>query len=226
MEAGRADDDPAFDNSAFTGGGWVDRLHHGLDIATAVNWRAWLVAAAAVVGGGLLIFSVGVRAGSPDPIDLPRVDAATVARLPPPSTVDQGMHVHVAGQVVQPGLYRVASGSRVAELIEAAGGPTAIGDIDRLNLAALLSDGQRIEVPAVGAPFAAPVGSSHESAAINVNRATAAELEGLPGIGPALAAAIVEHRSRAGDFATVDDLVDVPGIGPATVERLRSRASV
>lgn len=220
MEAGRADDEPVF-----ISGGWVERLHHGLDVATSANWRGWLVAVAGIIGGGLVLFAVGVRAGSPDPIELPRVDASTVSRVPPPGTsADVGIHVHVAGEVVRPGLYRAAAGSRVADLIDAAGGPTAAGDVDRLNLAAVLADGERIEVPGVGQPFTPPAGSGDGLSAVDVNRASAVELEELPGIGPALAAAIVEHRSRAGDFDSVDDLVDVPGIGPATVDRLRSRA--
>lgn len=174
---------------------------------------------------------VGMQLGRPDPIQLPMVDAATVAAsLPTPSpTTTPAIHVHVAGEVRAPGLYRARGGSRVADLVDAAGGPTPSGDVDRLNLASVLSDGDRIEVPAMGEPFSGPSAAAAADDAgsgdgvVDVNRASPSELEALPGIGPALAAAIVEHRERFGPFASGDDLTQVPGIGPATVARLADR---
>ena len=131
--------------------------------------------------------------------------------------------------------------SRVADAVEAAGGLTAEADRMRLNLAEPLIDGSRLWVPAVGEAVGADVvavtassgadrgadaGDGRLSTPLNVNTAGAAALEELPGIGPALAAAIIEHRQRHGPFATVDELVEVSGIGPAKLERIRPLTTV
>lgn len=142
--------------------------------------------------------------------------------------------VHVTGAVNRPGVYQLEAGERVDDALAAAGGPTATADSNALNLAAPVADGDRIEVPIVGAADeddhpAADAGHSHAAPAsvagsaqpVDLNEATAAELEGLPGIGPATASAIVEHRSRNGPFSTIDQLLDVPGIGPAKLDAVR-----
>jgi competence protein ComEA len=136
--------------------------------------------------------------------------------------------VHAAGGVVVPGLHSVPAGSRVADVLAAAGGPAADADLDRVNLAAPVVDGERVWFPRVGeaAPPAAVGGSgSGEAAApsgpIDLNAATAEQLDELPGVGPSIAAAIVEHRERVGPFASVDDLLDVPGIGDAKLAQIR-----
>lgn len=136
--------------------------------------------------------------------------------------------VHVAGLVRAPGVYELAGGARVVDAVEAAGGPTGDADLAALNLAALLADGQRIYVPRFGEtppPVAGPDGgtptASGPAAPIDVNVASAAELDDLPGIGPATASAIVAHRDQHGPFASVDDLEAVRGIGPAKLDALR-----
>ena len=142
--------------------------------------------------------------------------------------------VHAAGAVARPGLQRLAVGARVADLLDVAGGPTPDADLDRLNLAAPLADGQRLYVPRLGETTPAPVspeggggavgsGDATGGAAgpIDLNTATAEQLDALPGIGPATSAAIVDHRERNGPFGSVDDLLDVRGIGPAKLEGLR-----
>lgn len=149
-------------------------------------------------------------------------------------TTAPGILVHAAGAVGAPGVYRLPAGARVGDLLAAAGGARPDADVDRLNLAAPLADGQRLLVPRVGEPSVAPVvpegGSGATDAApagtgtkgpVALNTAGEEELQTLPGIGPATAAAIVEHRRRNGPFATVDDLLDVRGIGPAKLEALR-----
>ena len=223
MEAERADRvDPA---DFALSGSRVDRAHEFLDRIGTVNWRPWLALAAVALVVVVGVFALGVRTGAPPPLTLPRVASSTVEDRPTPTTEPVHVHVHVAGEVEVPGLYRAPEGSRVAELVEAAGGPTADGDVDRLNLAAVPRDGERIEVPAFGAPLSTRVEAAAD-ATIDVNVAAAGELEALPGIGPSLAAAIVQYRNRHGPFGSVNDLVAVPGIGPATVERLRQRATV
>jgi competence protein ComEA len=130
---------------------------------------------------------------------------------------------------------RLPGGARVADAVDAAGGLRPDADLDRLNLAAPLSDGQRVWVPIVGqdAPRevdpggASPgAGTSGAPAIVDLNTATASELESLPGVGPATAQAILEQRRRVGRFRSVDDLLDVRGIGPSKLAALRDRVRV
>ena len=140
--------------------------------------------------------------------------------------------VHVAGAVAEPGVYELPGGSRVHVAIDAAGGPLPRAEPSALNLAAPLVDGERIYVPRVGerVPVAVDEATSgagaDPSAPIDVNHATVDELDELPGIGPATAAAIVEHREENGPFASVDDLEAVRGIGPAKLDAIRDLVSV
>jgi competence protein ComEA len=133
--------------------------------------------------------------------------------------------VQAAGAVVRPGLFRLAPGSRVDDLVQAAGGLAADADPDRVNLAALLTDGEKIYIPRVGEPLPADAvdnsASSSGAQPIDLNTASIADLDTLPGIGPATAQAIVDYRSQHGRFRSVDDLLNVRGIGPAKLEELR-----
>ena len=152
------------------------------------------------------------------------------------TTAAPGIVVHAAGAVSRPGLHRLPQGSRVADLLDAAGGPALDADLDRLNLAAPLADGQRLYVPRRGEASPAVVGpdggavsggaTAAPSGPLDLNTATAEELDGLPGVGPATAAAIVAHRERNGPFTAVEGLLDVRGIGPAKLEALRDLVSV
>lgn len=139
--------------------------------------------------------------------------------------------VHAAGAVTHPGLYLLEADSRVGDLLAAAGGPRSDADLDRVNLAAPLSDGSRVYVPAVGQEDPPPVvagnavppngeattgnGVADPGRLIDLNRADAAELETLPGVGPATAAAIIAHWETNGPFRRVEDLLAVRGIGDA-----------
>jgi competence protein ComEA len=140
--------------------------------------------------------------------------------------------VHVAGAVVAPGVHRLPAGARVIDAVTVAGGPLPEASLDAINLAAPLVDGLRLYVPRVGevvaavAPGVVAPGVTATSGPVDLNRATVAELDGLPGVGPATAAAIVEHRERAGPFASVDDLEAVPGIGPAKLAALAGLVTV
>jgi competence protein ComEA len=152
--------------------------------------------------------------------------------------------VHAAGAVAVPGLYRLPAGSRVADLVNAAGGLSGDGDADRVNLASPLNDGQRVylprhgeAVPAVEAgdegvspasdsPGGPGPGGPQAAAIVNLNTATAEQLDTLPGVGPSTAAAIIEHRRQHGPFKSPDGLLDVRGIGPAKLGEMRSRVTV
>jgi competence protein ComEA len=183
------------------------------------------------------------------PITSGSVPAATLTPpSPPPSpptatsvpAASLQVVVHVAGAVTAPGVYPLPQTARVADAVAAAGGPSPDGDLDALNLAAFLADGQRVYVPrsgevdpasvpsgaAVSASADSPGGTRPPTGPIDLNTATAAELESLPGVGPATAAAIVDDRTRNGPFATVDDLDRVPGIGPAKLAALREHLTV
>jgi competence protein ComEA len=140
----------------------------------------------------------------------------------------ESMRVHVAGAVARPEVYSLPSGSIVRDAIDAAGGPTADADLSRLNLAQPVGDGQRIEVPTRSQSAALGTGYSlaGPSARLPLNSASAAELELLPGIGPALAQNIVEYRDRHGPFQRIEDLLEVDGIGPAKLEGIRDLLSV
>ena len=148
--------------------------------------------------------------------------------------------VQAVGAVVRPGVYRLPDGARVIDLVTAAGGPTAEADVGALSLAGKLTDGQRVVVPRPGesvpsttnapqSPGLADARSSRlpsPSAPIDLNAASVDDLDRLPGIGPATAAAIVAHRDKHGRFANVDELSDVPGIGPAKIDAIRDLVRV
>ncbi|MDP9341040.1 MAG: helix-hairpin-helix domain-containing protein [Actinomycetota bacterium] len=136
--------------------------------------------------------------------------------------------VHVAGRVRRPGVYEFQAGDRVVDAVQAAGGPRKGADLDALNLAAPLTDGEQVLVPAQGPP-AAPGGGSAPPATpglLNVNTASESDLEELSGIGPVLGQRIVDYRTEHGPFASVDGLLDVSGIGPATLDEFRDQVTV
>lgn len=150
----------------------------------------------------------------------------------------KGAHVtvHVAGAVAKPGVYDLAGGARVIDAIEAAGGGAPDADLNRLNLAAKVADGQRVLVQRVGE--AAPAGSASAggsgsgggsadpSGLVNLNSATQAELEALPGIGPSLAGSIITERERRGGFRSVNELRDVRGIGEKRFADLKDKVTI
>jgi competence protein ComEA len=162
------------------------------------------------------------RGGVESPSATPSV-ALDVEDAPPRELV-----VHVAGAVRRPGLYRLPEGSRVDDVIAQAGGAGPKAALDLVNLAAPVSDGQQILVPAEGSAEAAGAGggSAATGAAVpggkvHLNSATIEQLDELPGIGPVTAQQIVDYRSANGAFRAVDELDAVPGIGPARLEQLR-----
>jgi competence protein ComEA len=153
------------------------------------------------------------------------------------TTTAAGLIVDVVGAVRAPGVVRLAAGARVIDAIAAAGGAAKNADLTRLNLAAPLADGARVAVPEIGKPAPsidpsaisggpASAGDPAPDAPVNLNTATAAQLDALPGVGPATAAAIVRDREAHGPFRTVDDLARVRGIGPAKLDQLRNLVTV
>jgi len=172
--------------------------------------------------GALVAISIGFLA-----LSLKRPAPITID--PPRPTATPGpIRVHVSGAVNNPDVYELPPDSIARDAIEFAGGGASDADLDRVNLARVLADGDQVYVPVVGEtpleepPGVAPAGST----IVNINTATQAELETLPGIGPALAGRILDYREANGPFPDVESLQNVSGIGPATLEEIRNQITV
>lgn len=171
------------------------------------------------------------------PVTTLSITAATPSAASTPEAAADCVFVHIDGAVVAPGVYELTGAlPRVNDAVIAAGGLAGDADTSTLNLAAVLSDGEKIHVPRQGEAMAAgqtssgaasgpDVGAS-SSGVININTATAEELDSLPGIGPSTAAAIVEDRERNGPFASPEDLMRVSGIGEGKFSKLKDQIRV
>jgi len=211
-------------------GDWRDRLPTGLIVVVIV------VAVVAVTGATLLATG---RSGSLA-LSLPKADPASpeMSSDATPSTTSAGpLLVHAAGAVVHPGVVQVPQGARVADVVVAAGGPTGNADLEQINLAERVTDGERVYVPRqgeAGSVLASSGGAASSGAAVskgadtivNLNEASEIELETLPGVGPATAQAILDYRTEHGRFRSVDDLLNVRGIGPSKLEQIKPHARV
>ena len=131
--------------------------------------------------------------------------------------------VDVAGAVQDPGVYRLPAGSRVDDAVRRAGGPTAKAELEAVNRAARLADGQQVVVPERLPGGAVATATGGEEGPISLGTATVDQLDTIEGIGPVTAQKIVEFRDQHGGLASVDQLDQVSGIGPATMDSLRSR---
>jgi competence protein ComEA len=194
---------------------------------TGVGARS-LVAGVAVVGMVLgALWWLTRQAPPPVEASLPLVQATAPETT---TTTADPVVVHVAGAVVVPGVHQLPPGSRVIDAVDASGGLAPEADAGAVNLAAEVVDGSQIYVPRIGeVPPPAPAGPDGGDAAagpVDLNTADTALLETLPGIGPATAAAIVDHRERHGAFTSVDGLLDVRGIGEAKLAALRDLVRV
>lgn len=190
---------------------------------------SWVVSGGSRSGG-----SGGAAAALPRA--RPDVESPSSPSESPPSSESaaEQIVVHVSGAVVRPGLLHLPADARVAAALEAAGGTTPDADLDRLNLAARIADGERLHVPRRGEVVheellrsgpdtggSAAVGT--RAPPVDLNTATVEQLDALPGIGPATAQAIVDHRARHGPFRSVAQLLQVKGIGEAKLAALRPR---
>lgn len=148
-----------------------------------------------------------------------------------PVPTDKPIVVHITGAVPRPGVYALPQGARVQDGISAAGGFLAEALKTDINLAQLLEDGEKLDVPfiegaspVIGTPLPEVVTTTTEL--ININTASAAELDALPGIGPTTAQKIIEYRDQNGPFINAEDIINVSGIGPGTYERIKDLITV
>jgi competence protein ComEA len=208
--------------------------------------------AAVILGGGVLAF-LSARSNPPEihKVEEPSIQAHESTASATSSDVQKKIKVDIAGAVVNPGVYEVFADARVEDVLNAAGGlaPQADGDwvSKNLNLAAKLSDGDKLYIPKIGevaegsspANTSAPppssagtvsgVGNSETSncSRVNINTASVGTLDDcLPGIGPAYAQRIVEYRETHGGFKHIEEIQEVSGIGPKTFEKIKDQIVV
>jgi len=204
---------------------WLQRLRRA---------GAWLDASPAELGALAILLAGAVAVA----LFLVRGDAGALPALGPaiapgdlaPSRAPVVLVVHVVGAVHTPGVVQLAEGARVADALEAAGGVTVDAALGGLNLARAVTDGEQLNVPRIGeqptgvdaATPAGPVAGSPwtTDGKLDLNLASAADLEELPGIGPVLAARIVAWRDEHGGFKDVGELREVSGIGEKTFQNL------
>jgi len=190
---------------------WLDKYRWHLLLATVV-----------VVIAGVIF--IQLRRPEPPPLIL---STATPFPSPEATPTPRPLRVYVSGAVHHPDVYTVAPDSIVKDALMAAGGPSDEADLDRINLAQPVTDGQQIYVPRIGEekpPVLPPSGQRSQpiiAGKININTADLAALESLPGIGPALAQRILDYRQANGPFAGPEEIMEVSGIGPATFKGLQ-----
>jgi len=166
-----------------------------------------------------------------------------------PAPTKAPIAVHVIGAVPRPGLYEFAEGARIQDAIDAAGGLLASANVDAVNLAALLTDGQQLDIPyktgeapsaqmesdtslilpgaeATETSTSVDSGNGTTTELININTATLEELDSLPGIGPTIAQRIIDYRTENGAFSTIEEIMDVSGVGPATFDEIKDLIKV
>lgn len=185
---------------------------------------------------------VGIALGAGGLTLVNRQRPAAIEIIPPlptptllPTITPGPIRVFVSGEVVSPAVYALAPGSIARDVIEMAGGFTAAADTAVVNLAYPLQDGMQILVPTLGkstpvadsviiAPENYPVGAAPDTGSerVDINTATAVELDALPGIGPSTAQKIIDYRAENGRFQTLEDIMKVPGIGVAKFEQIKA----
>lgn len=216
---------------------WLAKLREWLELHT--NWKSLsivlvMIAVCAFFGGTVYENWQADHAG------LTLVDEASPTTTAEDDTkkgteaaaVSGEVKVHVVGAVTAAGVYTLPADARVDDAVRAAGA-TANADLSQLNLAQKLADGQKITVPAVGetaAPTSAPSASENNQATpdalININTATAEQLQNLPNIGEVRAKAIIDYREEHGGFKAIEELQEVSGIGEKTFEHLSAYVTV
>jgi competence protein ComEA len=186
---------------------WIERYRGILFVALVV-----------LVIVGVVLIQMGRP--RPEPIELA---TATPSPTPGSTPTPSPLRVYVSGAVKVPDVYTLAANSIVKDAVMAAGGATGEADLDRINLASPVADGQHIYVPHLGEeslPVEPPSRAPADDGKVNINTADAATLALLPGIGPSLAQRIIDYRQANGPFARIEDIVNVSGIGPGILAKI------
>jgi competence protein ComEA len=180
----------------------------------------------AVLVGAVLVSLAVLLVRRPEPPRIVVQQPATRAVASPP--IPALLVVHLSGEVIMPGIYQLPVGARIDDALKAAGGPTDSGDIQRLNLAARLADGQQIVVPKRINPVLATFSTapSPTPGRINLNAASVAELDQLPGVGPVTAQRIVAYREQHGPFTKVEQLREAKLVNAPTFEKIKELVTV
>jgi len=203
-----------------------DSIRNRLSMLSRSELIGLVVIIVVTLGGAALWYSRSL----PKPVEVRRATAKPFVSTAPSSPSPSPLIVDVAGAVRKPDVYEFTEGDRIVDAIDAAGGATAKASLESLNLAAPLTDGLQVLVPkqAPGQVSGAPpvAGSGGPAALVNVNTASATELEELPGIGEVIAQRIVDYRTQNGPFTSVDDLLDVSGIGDAILAEIHDLVTV
>ncbi|MBI3742453.1 MAG: helix-hairpin-helix domain-containing protein [Chloroflexi bacterium] len=192
-------------------------------LARARSFIPILIIAFIVIGGTFFYFQTRP----------PAPTLTIITPTPKPTATIATIKVDVRGAITNPGVYTLPLGSRVQDAFDAAGNLLADADVSRLNLARRLIDGEQIIIPTkneIAVPNLAPTPASNKiptpSGKININKATASELDALPGIGPAIANAILDYRKQNGDFKKPEDIKKVRGIGDSIFEQIKDKITV
>lgn len=194
-----------------------------------------LVLLGMILLGSIIYFMRLKQVGSESSILTPESSQKETETLPLPEKKETDttkvLFIHVAGAVKSPGVYKLKEGSRVFDAINAAGGYALNADLNALNLATPLTDGEKVYVPALGelpqsASSSLPGRVSSSTSKININTADAQQLESLPGIGPVFAQRIIDYRTSQGRFSNIEDIKNVSGIGEKRFEQLKDLITV
>jgi competence protein ComEA len=188
--------------------------------------RAELVGVAVLVVVTLAGAGLWYMRSLPRPVQVRSGETSGLTAVGSPTAEVPMILVDVAGWVRHPGVYEFHEGDRVIDAIEAAGGARSGAALESLNLAAPLADGTQVLVPRKAPGGTASSSTSDGTGKVNINTASAAELEALPGIGEVIAQRIIDYRTENGPFTSVDQLLDVSGIGDATLAEIRDLVTV
>ncbi len=193
------------------------------------QWQAryrWLLFLGIVGVSLTAIILIQVRRPSPEPMIL---STSTPQPTPMATPTPYTLRVYVTGAVQHPDVYLLPQDSIVKDALVAAGGATEDADLERINLALPVTDGQQIHVPRIGEEgptIQPPSRQPMVNLRVNINTADSAALESLPGIGPSLAQRIIDYRQSHGPFARIEDVMEVSGIGAATFEGIQDLITV
>lgn len=184
------------------------------------RYRGVVFAIIAIVVAGLVLFILFRPKSQPALLE----HSLTPVPSPEPTSTPRPLRVYVSGAVQESDVYELPADSIVKDAVVAAGGATGKADLDRINLAQPLADGEHVYVPHLGEenpPVEPPSRQPAATGKVNINAADSAELEMLPGIGPVIAQRILDYRQAYGPFVQIEDIMEVTGIGPATFDKLQ-----